>query len=235
MRNCVSAHFSFSAPLGCCASNSVASRDRRGGGASAWGGISPTLHGAALGTPGAVLRAETFDGPRRRARSLLPPPLPADVRAPLGRPAAPGSAEHPEERARGPRSNVLLKERLGARAPPKADTRWPHSARADPGGRGLMLCRSVAGRACAEAGRGPEVPEGTSRPGKHRTEVAAAGRAPPRIALPLGSIPNAHIDLSRFPHCKPAVSNVVNTAPIKETMRQSEQRHAGKKKKRSFL
>lgn len=40
---------------------------------------------------------------------------------------------------------MLLKERLGVRAPPKADTRWPHSARADPGGRGLMLCRSVAG------------------------------------------------------------------------------------------
>lgn len=149
MRNCVSAHFSFSAPLGYCASNSVASRDRRGGGASAWGGISPTLHRAALGTPGAVLRAETFDGPRPRARSLLPTKSPVPAAATASRRCActprparpPGRAEDPKERARGPRSNVLLKERLGARAPPKADTRWPHSARADPGGRGLMLCR----------------------------------------------------------------------------------------------
>lgn len=143
-RNCVSAHFSFSAPLGYCASNSAASRDRRGGGASAWGGISPTLHGAALGTPGAVLRAETFDGSRRRARSLLPPPLPADVRAPLGRPAAPRQRRAPRGACAGPQEQRASEgEARGART---AESRHAVASQCARRSRGagsdaLSLCR----------------------------------------------------------------------------------------------
>lgn len=63
--------FLFLSPFWLLCFKQAACRGKRGGGAFAWRGMTsesdPTLHFAALGTPGTVVRAETIDSSQQRA------------------------------------------------------------------------------------------------------------------------------------------------------------------------